>query len=89
MLAHPGSIASLLISKLRYLKYKVAELGYGSPMATILFLCPNTGDRVQGWFADDGSGDSDETYEGVTCLACRQVHMVNPRTGKVLRADEE
>jgi hypothetical protein len=26
-------------------------------MATVVFLCPNTGDRVQGRFADDGSGD--------------------------------
>jgi len=52
-------------------------------MATRVFLCPNTGDRVQGWFADNGSDDS-ENYEAVTCLACRQVHMVNPRTGKVL-----
>jgi hypothetical protein len=57
-------------------------------MASVVFLCPNIGDRVQGWFADDGSGDS-ETYEAVTCLACRQVHMVNPRTGKVLGADEK
>jgi hypothetical protein len=32
---------------------------------------------------------SGESYEGVTCLACRQVHMVNPRTGKVLGADEK
>jgi hypothetical protein len=57
-------------------------------MATRVFLCPNTGDRVQGWFAHDGSGDS-ETYQSVTCLACRQVHLVNPKTGKVLGADEE
>jgi hypothetical protein len=56
-------------------------------MATRVFLCPNAGDRVQGWFADNGS-DS-EIYEAVTCLACRQVHMVNPKTGKVLGADEE
>jgi len=27
-------------------------------------------------------------YEGVVCLACSQVHMVNPRTGKALGADE-
>jgi hypothetical protein len=26
---------------------------------------------------------------GVTCLACRQVHMVNRRTGRVLGTDEE
>ena len=55
-------------------------------MATRVFLCPNTGDRVQGWFADNGSDG--ETYEAVTCLACRQAHMVNPKTGK-LGADKE
>ena len=77
---------------LRYLKYQVAALGHGSTMATRLFLCPHTGQRVQGWFADDGSDwfaddgseNSGDTYEGVNCLACRQVHMVNPKTGKVL-----
>jgi hypothetical protein len=56
-------------------------------IATVLFLCPNTGDCVQGWFADNGSEDS-ETYEAITCLACRQVHMINPRTGKVLGTDK-
>jgi hypothetical protein len=44
---------------------------------------------VQGWFSDNGSEDGGETYEGVTCLACKQVHMVNPRTGKVLGTDEK
>jgi hypothetical protein len=73
---------------LRYLKYQAVEARHVSTMATVLFRCPNTGDRVQGWFVDDVSGDS-ETYEAVTCLACRQVHMVNPRTGKVLGTDEE
>jgi hypothetical protein len=68
---------------------QAVEARHVSTMATVLFLCPNSGDRVQGWFADDGSEDSGETYEGVTCLACRQVHMVNPRTGKVLGTDEE
>jgi hypothetical protein len=69
---------------IRCLKYKAVEARHVLTMAMILFLCPNTGDRVQG-FADDGSEDSGETYERVTCLACRQVHMLNPRTGKVLR----
>jgi hypothetical protein len=41
------------------------------------------------WFADDGSENGGDTYEGVACLACRQVHMVNAKTGKVLGADEE
>ena len=57
-------------------------------MATRLFLCPSTGHRVQGWFTDNGSVNGDETYEGVTCLSL-QVHMVNPKTGKVLGADKE
>jgi hypothetical protein len=74
---------------LRYLKYKVADPDHGSTMAPRLFLCPTTGHPVQGWFADNGSEDDAETYEGVACLACGQVHMVNPRTGKVLAADEE
>jgi hypothetical protein len=59
-------------------------------MATRVFLWPHTGQRVQGWFAEDGSEDAGgETYEGVSCLACNQFHMVNRRTGKVLGADEE
>jgi len=38
-------------------------------MATRVFLCPHTGQQVQGWFADDGSEDAGgETYEGVSCF---------------------
>jgi hypothetical protein len=58
-------------------------------MATLLFRCPNTGYRVQGWVSDDGSEDAAETYESVTCYACRQMHLVRPTTGKVLGVDEE
>jgi hypothetical protein len=58
-------------------------------MATRVFLCPHTGQRVQGWFADNPSENGDETYEGVVCLACNQLHMVNLQTGKVLGTDEE
>jgi hypothetical protein len=58
-------------------------------MATFLFRCPNTGCRVQGWRADDGSEDTEETYETVNCHACRQVHLVNPSTGKVLGAVDD
>ena len=58
-------------------------------MATFLFTCPTTSIRVQGWIADEVSEDGGDAYEPLTCLACRQVHMINPRTGKVLGADEE
>ena len=57
-------------------------------MAIILFRCPNTGYRVQGWFAEDVSETDDDTYESVTCLACQQMHLVNPKTGKVVGSDE-
>jgi hypothetical protein len=57
-------------------------------MGTILFRCPNMGVHVQGWMVDDGTEDGGEIYQSVTCLACQQVHLINPRTGKVLGADE-
>jgi hypothetical protein len=53
-------------------------------MATLIYQCPTTGYRVQGWLADKGTEDRSESYEQLTCLACRQVHFVNPKTGKVL-----
>jgi len=55
---------------------------------TVIFRCPNLGVQVQGFFADDMSRNG-ETYESVTCLACRQVHLVNRTTGKVLGAEDE
>ena len=59
---------SCLHSNLRYLKYQVAAPDHGSTIALVLFLCPSTGDRVQRWFADNGSEDGGEMggemYEG-------------------------
>jgi len=37
---------------------------------------------VQGWAADDLTNG--EIYEPVTCTACGRVHLVNPKSGKVL-----
>jgi hypothetical protein len=55
-------------------------------MPPFLYRCPNTGDNVQAWAADD---PDDLTYVQVTCLACPQAHLVNPKTGKVLGDDED
>jgi hypothetical protein len=60
------------------------SLVYGS-MAPFLFRCPTTGQRVQGWIAEEVSTD-DESYLTIECLACRLVHLVNPWTGKTLGA---
>jgi hypothetical protein len=54
-------------------------------MAAFLFRCPNTGFRVQGWIADDGSADNGDTYEAIKCLACQQLHFVKPENGKDAR----
>ena len=55
---------------------------------TIPLSLPNTGDNVQAWAADDPD-DDDLTCVQVTCLACTQAHLVNPKTGKVLGTDDE
>src|SRR5579872_1712588 len=53
-------------------------------MPTIIYRCPNTGLKVQGWIADDPDIDDGENFEPVDCLACTQTHLVNPKTGGVL-----
>ncbi len=58
-------------------------------MATFVYRCPKLGLPVQGWTADDPSADGGDAYETVTCTACRQVHLVNPSTGRVLGADDD
>lgn len=57
-------------------------------MATFLYRCPNTGLQVQGYVAEDPTEDDAEAYELLKCLACTRMHLVNPKTGKVLGADE-
>jgi hypothetical protein len=52
-------------------------------MPAFLYRCPNTALNVQGWIADDPARH-DDAYEPVTCLVCRRVHVVNPKTGKVI-----
>jgi hypothetical protein len=66
-----------------HVKCDVADPG-GIMMIT--FLCPNMGVSVESWFAD--TEDTDEIYERVTCLACRQPHMLNLRTGKIVGREE-
>jgi hypothetical protein len=46
-------------------------------MPPFLYRCPNTGDNVQAWAADDPE-DDDFTYVQVTCLACAQAHFGEP-----------
>jgi hypothetical protein len=59
---------------------------YYCRMPTFVFRCPNKNVRVQGWTADDPSDDT--TFGPVECVACRQLHYVNPTTGRVLGSTE-
>ena len=56
-------------------------------MAAFTFSCPSTRVIVEGWIADDPTGDKSDTYECVICTACMCAHWVNPETRKVLGAD--
>lgn len=52
-------------------------------MVAIVYQCPNTGFSVQGYTAEQEIPAQQDRYESVTCLACKQVHLVNVRTGEV------
>jgi hypothetical protein len=56
-------------------------------MGAFLYRCPATGQHVQAWLADDGADD--DVHRAVQCLACRRVHLVNPKTRKLLGADDK
>ena len=59
-------------------------------MATFIYRCPSTGYNIQGFIADNpaknGSSakDSEGTFLPLTCTLCTQIHLVNPKTGKVI-----
>jgi hypothetical protein len=57
-------------------------------MAAFIYRCPNTRLRIQALAAEEIAEDAD-TYQPVTCIMCRQVHLVSPFTGKVLGGDDE
>jgi len=56
-------------------------------MTPFLFRCPATGRMVQAIHDDDPADRTDPprvSYIGIECLSCGDVHLVNPRTGRVL-----
>jgi hypothetical protein len=62
----------------------VDSCGLPTPMIPFTYRCPRTGQQVQGWAADDLTNG--EIYEPVTCTACARIHLVNPKSGKVLES---
>jgi hypothetical protein len=58
-------------------------------MSTLMqrsYRCPNTGLRVQSYACIK---TADGAYEVVTCNVCRDVHWIEPVTGKVLAEDKD
>jgi hypothetical protein len=56
-------------------------------MPTFVYQCPTTGFKVQGFVEDyvaDDPARGEESFEPVTCTICTRIHLVNPKTGKVL-----
>jgi hypothetical protein len=57
-------------------------------VVTFTYRCPQTGLQVQGRVAANHATDG-EIYEPVTCTACAGVHLVNPKSGKVLESSQK
>jgi hypothetical protein len=60
---------------------------YEESMSTFLYRCPVTGYRVQGLIADNPSHPTEtngHTFEPLTCTVCGHIHLVNPKSGKLL-----
>jgi hypothetical protein len=56
-------------------------------MATFIFRCPCTGCNVQAHTEDNDK--EGQTFETIACIACQQLHLVNPQTGKVAGEDDD
>ena len=62
--------------------------GYAAEYAALPVSLPEHRISSSRFCSRDASGHT-EDYQTVTCLACQQVHLVNPTTGKVLGEDDE
>jgi hypothetical protein len=56
-------------------------------MPSVIFRCPYTGRAVQGWLEEDVSAT--DVYVSVECPVCTRTHLVNPKTGRVLGANDK
>jgi hypothetical protein len=56
-------------------------------MPAFIYRCPASGYNVQGFVADDPTNVSEDVFQPVTCTVCAGVHLVNPKTGRLLEID--
>ncbi len=79
-----AALTKINVSYWQAYHHSAVPTGYRWPMVHFTYRCPRTGQQVQGQVADDLTNG--ETYEPVTCIACGRVHLVNPKSGKVLES---
>ena len=51
-------------------------------MRTFIYRCPTTGYSIQGEY--ESGGQPLPSYVSQVCIACHAVHLVNPKTGKLM-----
>lgn len=56
-------------------------------MSSFIFRCPSRGLMVQGWTEND-AGEGIE-YVPYRCPACGGMHLVNPKTGKLVSDERD
>jgi hypothetical protein len=59
--------------------YEAREI---TTMPAILYRCPVKKLPVSSWVAH--APQDDDRLEAIECIACKRIHMVNPKTGKVV-----
>lgn len=72
------------IGGLRYFK----EVLWNTYMAFVNYRCPNVGLVTQGWADDDPADAGMDSFELIYCAACTRTHLINPRTGNVIIAED-
>jgi hypothetical protein len=54
-----------------------------------IYCCPYTGHSVQGFSAERASDLKANDYLTVLCTRCQQIHLIDPRTAKVIEEKDE
>ena len=59
-------------------------------MVAILFKCPQTGVRVQGWVSDEPIKPGQaRAYAFASCTMCNLLHLIDRITGKSIHEQED
>jgi hypothetical protein len=56
-------------------------------MPSLLFRCPYTRSAIQSWMDEETTAG--DVYVSIECPICTRMHLVNPKTGRVLGAMDE